>query len=196
MPLDTFGYRNFPWPVTRAIVCLAQARAMGGTMSILVLLLILGGVIWLFASKNKGGVGSGKVSEAWQSAAAGAEFEHNFNGTGVAVNTSARTLVLGDASRKPSIQIYSFDDVRSWNWNVESGGQHVVYGNVGLVGASALASQNARQNRQNEASTGLFIKVRDISAPEWRVQFPRNKTREAELKRWNEILQQKVGGGH
>lgn len=50
----------------------------------------------------------------------------------------------------------------------------------------AAAGHNARNARRNRKESGLFISVRDIDRPEWRIDMPNEKNQ----KRWMEILRQ------
>lgn len=79
---------------------------------------------------------------------------------------------------------YSFSDIRSWRTNIATGGTFVGQQSV------ATAAHNYMTQRKNEEESGLFVEVRDIDCPEWRIGFKADKHRELTLKRWMEILRQ------
>jgi hypothetical protein len=106
-------------------------------------------------------------------------FTHFYAKTGIAVDTQKRELHLRNGA---NYKVYGFDQIRSWEANTQSGGQ--VYGG----GINGLAANLANQ-RANRDSTGLFIKVKDLDHPQWKIDFPAS-TAKKELTRWMEILQQ------
>lgn len=107
------------------------------------------------------------------------KFKHFYAKTGIAVDTHKREVHLKDKSH---YKVYRFDEIRSWEANRQSGGQ--IYG--GGVNALVANLENQRANREN---TGLFIKVKDVDYPQWKIEFPPAKAKQ-ELTRWMEILQQ------
>ena len=106
-------------------------------------------------------------------------FKHFYAKTGIAVDTEKREVHLKD---KAHYKVYRFDEIRSWEANTQSGG--MIYG--GGVNAFVANLENQRINREN---TGLFIKVKDVDYPQWKIEFPKAKAKQ-ELTRWMEILQQ------
>ncbi|MCX7557748.1 DUF4755 domain-containing protein [Xanthomonadaceae bacterium JHOS43] len=117
-------------------------------------------------------------------------FDHIFmsGGTGIAVSASRRIVRLKDASR---IKDYQFGDVRSWEAKLLTGGMTHVYGGAGLSGINANAQAmgaNIGQAMRNKSESGLFLSVKDIDKPTWRINML-NKT---DLDRWMEVLQQFV----
>jgi hypothetical protein len=106
-------------------------------------------------------------------------FKHFYAKTGIAVDTEKQEVHLKDGA---NYKVYRFDEIRSWEANTQSGG--MVYG--GGVNAFAANLANQRANREN---TGLFIKVKDVDFPQWKIEFPQAKAKQ-ELTRWMEILQQ------
>lgn len=107
------------------------------------------------------------------------KFKHFHGKTGIAIDTANREVHLKDG---PNYRVYGFDQVRSWETKFQAGGQ--VYG--GGLNGLAVNLANARSNAEN---TGLFIKVKDVEFPEWKVDFP-GRAAKKELTRWMEILQQ------
>lgn len=107
------------------------------------------------------------------------KYKHFYAKTGIAIDTEKREIHLKDRS---TYKVYRFDQIRTWESNVQTGGG--VYGG-GMNGVMAnLANANA-----NNARTGLFIKVKDVDFPEWKIEFPLGSAKK-ELARWMEILQQ------
>ena len=119
--------------------------------------------------------------------AAGSGYEHGEEDSGIAVNRQARTVTLLHAG---SWKTYPFSDVRAWKgYKVRPGQSLAVGGNlsshVAAMGAEARAKQEAA------ADTGLFVEVRDIDRPRWRVAM---KDERAQL-RWIELLRQEINEG-
>lgn len=97
--------------------------------------------------------------------------------SGIALNPTTRQIALIEGPRRKA---YSFDDIREWQTIHETAGQ-VIGG--GLQGAAANMSANAAA----AARSGMFIVVRDIDRPKWRIVMPKN-----EHDRWMEIMRQVV----
>lgn len=109
-------------------------------------------------------------------------FQHFADKTGIAVDPAQRTLHLMAGG---VYKAYSFAEVRTWSTNLHHGG--VVYGSGLNVAVANLA--NARQNAE---ASGLFVEVRDIDHPLWKIRFSTKKIQECEMQlaRWSEILRQ------
>jgi hypothetical protein len=111
----------------------------------------------------------------------GLSLRHFWGGSGIAVDPAKRQLHL---YAKPHYKVYDFADVRRWERNEMSGGMAV---GTGL----AVVSHNFATAAQNDKDSGLFIEVRDIEHPRWRVAFPRRHLGK-ELPRWMEVLRQSI----
>jgi Domain of unknown function (DUF4755) len=111
-----------------------------------------------------------------------ADYAHTFKKTAIAVDVKNQRVYLAQNGKS---KIYEFADIRSWRYNLSSGG--AVYG-----GGMAVAAANIANSNQNVNSSGFFVRVKDVDHPEWQVQFKYNKQYEQELKRWMEIFEQKV----
>jgi len=127
-----------------------------------------------------------KKSE-WSGLAEGCDYQHYHKLTGIGVNTTTRQVHLLDGDK---FKKYDFRDIRDWSYSLKTGGTSMSNRTL------AEGAQNHRQNKENEAGSGFFLKVKDIDNPEWRVAFPwresNNKKTEIELKRWMEIFQQNI----
>jgi len=86
-----------------------------------------------------------------------------------------------------TIKTYSFSDIRSWRRNEIEFEKAVGYG---LVPGMVAAGENTRAKNRAEQGSGLFISVRDIEKPEWRIAMPIE-----EQKKWFEILTQLLNEG-
>jgi hypothetical protein len=118
--------------------------------------------------------------------APGSGFEHAEDGTAIALNARARTLTL---LRDGSWKTYPFADVREWSTRIVTADQYLVGGSV--LGGAAAMSSNASARREAAADSGLFVRVRDVQRPEWRVSMV---DRDAQA-RWMEILDQAINEG-
>lgn len=111
-------------------------------------------------------------------------FNHAEEDSGIALNREARTLtLLSDGKWKT----YPFSDIREWKTNLTTpdrvfavGGNAVQMGTI--VGANITANERAA------LATGLFVTVKDIEFPKWRIAMA-NETTQA---RWMEILRQEI----
>jgi len=114
--------------------------------------------------------------------APGSGFEHSEGGTGIALNAKERVVALVDGKVHKS---YSYEDIREWVAQEERAGQAI---GVGLQGVVTAGGANIRAAREAAANTGLFVTVRDLERPRWRVAM-KDKTTRA---RWMELLRQEV----
>ena len=144
---------------------------------ILALTIVVVAVVW---KKNQT---KQQQNDPWWLARKDCQFRHFFKGTGVALDTANRVIFLKNKSLEKS---YSFDDIRNFKYNVSSGGQ--IIGGKGLQ----AAAYNIRVIKENDANSGLFITIRDIDNPQWKIAFPYNGKIESELLRWMEIFRQYV----
>ena len=102
--------------------------------------------------------------------------------TGIAIDPKQRLVHLVAGA---NYKVYGFADIRKWTTNMSSGGFHHNAGLAGMAANSAIA-------RQNVENSGLFIEVKDIDFPLWKIRLPPNRVAqyEMELARWMEILRQ------
>ncbi len=168
-------------------------------METLLFLLIIGGGIWFFFIHKSPGQKAEAAVRAAAIVAPAAEpeeeakwkYRHQHKGTAIAINPAERTIRLrGQFGNQTVEKDYPYADVRSWDFNIISGGMTQTFGNVGVNAAIGVGVANYMQSKRNEAQTGLFIAVRDVDFPEWHVRFAPDRGRELELKRWMEILRQ------
>lgn len=115
----------------------------------------------------------------------GLGLDHAEDGTGIAVNPKAKTVgLLADGV----YQSYDYDKIREWASNEER-----AYGvvGVGLQGSIGAAGANIRAAREAAENTGLFVTVKDVGRPLWRVVM-KDKAKRAQ---WVELLQQEINEG-
>jgi Domain of unknown function (DUF4755) len=109
------------------------------------------------------------------------KYKHIHEKTGIAIDTDKQEVHL---KVDDHYKVYKYNEIRTWESSLSTGGQ--VYGK----GLSVIAA-NVSTARQNANSTGLFIKVKDIDFPEWKISFPL-KSAKNDMNRWMEILSQTV----
>jgi aldehyde:ferredoxin oxidoreductase len=115
--------------------------------------------------------------------APGAGFDHAEDGTGIALNTATRTVsLLADGTH----QSYGYDQIRNWAIQEERAG--TVVPAFGVANGIMAAGASARMAREAKANTGLFLTMKDLERPAWRVAMKDQKTRA----RWMELLRQEV----
>lgn len=117
--------------------------------------------------------------------AGNAKFVHVENDTAIALNEKSKEVFLV----KPSLmKKYTYADIREWTVKEQSAGETV---GIDFASAVAAAGANSRAEQAAMANTGLFIRVKDIDHPEWRVSMFRKDDRN----RWFEILTQEINEG-
>jgi hypothetical protein len=117
--------------------------------------------------------------------APGTGCDHAQMDSGIAINMQAKTLTLRIGER---FKTYPFTDIREWRTSKHTANQ-VVAGNV--TGALAALGPNIRASQDADAATGLFVTVRDIDNPQWRISMHDT----AMQARWMEILRQAINEG-
>lgn len=142
----------------------------------------VGLLIWFVLHR----AGSREKAHAEMLAAAGVQpgsgADHAEAGTGIAINKAAQTLTLLIGGFHKT---YAFTEVREWETRKERAGQVVA---MGVAGGLAAAGANARASRDAEANTGLFVVVKDVGNPKWRIAMKD----ESQQARWMEILRQAI----
>lgn len=155
----------------------------------LIMIVVGFGPLFMQVRRRRGLQAKGDSAHAAMLASAGvapgAGFEHALEDTAIAINTQARTLSLRIGVKWKT---YPFTDIRDWRVSKHTAGQ-VVAGNV--TGAMAALGSNIRASRDADAATGLFVTVRDIDNPQWRIAMYDVATQA----RWMEILQQSINEG-
>lgn len=79
---------------------------------------------------------------------------------------------------------YRYADIRAWDARKETSGK-VVGHSMQAIGVAAAMDREAKLN------TGLFVTVRDVDHPQWRVSMKIENVR----LRWVEILRQEINEG-
>jgi hypothetical protein len=114
-------------------------------------------------------------------AAPGMQFEHVEVGTAIVLDPESRRLAVAQGARS---KVYRYEDVRSWRAHKESAAGSM----GGGVGTIAAGSASIAASKQADLNTGLFLTMRDIDNPEWRVSMFEASDRA----RWSEILRQEI----
>jgi hypothetical protein len=117
------------------------------------------------------------------------EHEHIEAKTGIWLSTKAKRIML--FTEDGFCKTYSFSDIREWEVNhVRPGQVGMAYGGGvnGLTHNLAAASKNTQLANEARASTGLFLTVKDIDHPKWRIAMADPKLQA----RWMEILRQSI----
>ena len=117
----------------------------------------------------------------------GTKWEHTEGNTGLAINLESRQLTL---VARDLIKTYALTDVRGWTARLVKPGQSAVVGG-GLAGGVLMGANNIAEGMRADDATGLFVTVRDIDHPVWRVQM----TDEKKQAQWMEILEQVINEG-
>lgn len=118
--------------------------------------------------------------------AGSARFAHQEGDTIIVLNPGARKIAV---SARGESKVYGYDEVREWDARkVSRAGGAVGFGGVGTV---AAGSQNIAASMQADRETGLFLTVRDIAHPLWRISMFDSSDRA----RWAEILRQELSEG-
>ena len=142
---------------------------MFGLGSIATLMMVAGVVMLLISFAGTKTAGPSEIPDGYK-------YGFQSEGTAIAACPERRVLKLTDGKKQRE---YVFSDVRSWDTNRETGG-HFISGGMAALG------HNIRTNRENKRNSGLFVHVRDIDNPVWRI----NMLQEKDQPRWMEILRQ------
>ena len=128
-----------------------------------------------------------KNLEAWVAALPDVQYKHSYIRSGIALDTANKRIYLKEGPKEKS---YSFSEIKTWRYNIASGGELIGGGMKGVT-------HNVGNRRRNMQGSGFFVSVRDIDNPEWQVAFKyksgiRAREMEIELKKWMEIFDQCV----
>ncbi|CAM7792510.1 MULTISPECIES: DUF4755 domain-containing protein [Enterobacteriaceae] len=117
---------------------------------------------------------------------------HKFNESEIRLDTNKQEVFL---KNDEGAKTYSFEEIKEWSYNITYGGE------VAGTGLSSIR-ENGKTLSQNIAETGLFIRVKDVSKPEWHIRFyPRNDAfnssnglndLKTQLNQWMEIFDQNL----
>ena len=108
------------------------------------------------------------------------KYSHFCNDTAIAIDPDTKRILLRSGGYE---KVYPFEEVRGWSAEMRTGGE--VSGAVGQAAAFQMG-HNIRVQRENKAASGIFINVKDINMPKWRVAYPNQGL----MDRWAEILRQ------
>jgi len=147
----------------------------------------------LLAMAASGGVSTGtrKQFEAKQLAAGYKYATMAGDSSGIAISPQHRLVLLRDTRGQE--KQYPFDAIRGWKTNFQES-VRVQGAGTGMAGLSAIGAANAMNRdarRLNQKASGLFIELKDIDFPVWRVGFQSQEVQN----RWHEILTQYVKEG-
>lgn len=117
-----------------------------------------------------------------KSALANAEYSHVYEDFAIGISEKDRKVYLAGNGKSKT---YDFSEIRSWRYNLESGGAVI---NGGMAGIA----QTIGQDRMNRNASGFFVQVKDVDNPEWQIRFPHDSEQKKNLLRWMEIFEQKV----
>ena len=154
-----------------------------GALGYLLGLGVLGYLFFAAAPENRQKPTNKPTELGWAEKFPQAKYKFYKKGYGIAIDLEGETLHLKELAREMS---YPFSSVRDWKSNIATGG-------MVLGGGAFGAGQRIRQGIENKRDTGLFISVKDIENPKWRIEFPGSaRELENELARWMEILNQSI----
>lgn len=114
-------------------------------------------------------------------------FIHWEDQSGIAVKPETKQVCLSVGKK---LKTYAYKDIRGWKVNQASGGAVVPMAG-GMANSVAAVAMSAGADARNNAISGLFLQVRDIDNPEWRVAM----SNRAMQNRWFEILTQEINEG-
>lgn len=113
---------------------------------------------------------------------AGFHYVHSYDNTGIAYDPDSRRVKLMSTFNKKKIVCeYDLSEIRSFSSQKQTGGH------VAGTGAQ-VAGANIRNAYENRMASGIFIDVKDVNYPKWRIAFDQRD--EISQNRWSEILNQ------
>ena len=143
--------------------------------------------VWMFSSRAKSARSDADTLKAAACEAVGVPFDSNFahseRNTAIVLNSQTRQIAVSAGGES---KIYGYDDLREWDVRkVSRAGGAVGYGVSGTI---AAGSQNIAASMQADRETGLFLTMKDVEHPLWRVSMFDASDRA----RWAEILRQEL----
>lgn len=145
-----------------------------------------GVLVWFVLHRARRRAKLHKAMLAATGVAQGMGFERAEDGTGIALNRSKRELgLLADGAWKT----YGYEQIREWAIQAQKAG--TVVAGFGVVNGISAAGASARMAREAKANTGLFLTVKDLARPQWRVAMKEPLARA----RWMELLRQEINEG-
>lgn len=157
--------------------------AFAGPGSLIGIFSVVIGCCWLLWAALVGKADSSKGG-SWVSKYPDSKYKFGHGDFGIAVGENQLHLCEYGYTKS-----YAFNDVRSWKTNLSTGGNIIGGGNIGQLIDVGIA--NRKQQKNNEKNTGLFVTVRDVDKPVWRIKFSNNdEEEEIQQARWFEILNQ------
>ena len=175
-----FGYKT----LAELMSFIGLASGSDSTFWMLLFLACTVALVWAGRKASTGASQPNGQVGGWLAQFPNARYSHHASKTGIALDDQTRVIHLLEGKISKS---YSYDDVRSWNTNIQTGG--VVYGG-GVAGA--LGTIGAGMDNAN--NTGLFITVKDVDHPEWRIRLCKPNHRDIRKihAKWMEILKQTI----
>lgn len=125
-------------------------------------------------------------------------FNHFENNSVIMLHSDKSEILL--ANPQGVVKTYPYSAIREWEIRAETAGEQSSVMVTGTSGAAAAqgammgisaAMANSKAQAQAAANTGLYISVKDIDYPEWRISMASQSDR----KRWFEILNQAINEG-
>lgn len=160
---------------------------LAGGLAWAMVFLSFGLILWFLASRIRSARTGADTLKAAACEAVGvsvdSKFAHAERNTAIVLNSQTRRIAVSAGGES---KIYDYNDVRDWEVRkVSRAGGAVGYGVVGTIGAG---SQNIAASMEADRQTGLFLMMRDIDHPQWRISMFGSDDRA----RWAEILRQEL----
>lgn len=163
-------------------LCMAVVAGPAGAVAAFA----IGAVVWISSRMRSGRPDQQALKEAACEAVGisiDSKFAHVERSTAIALNSQTRRIAVSAGGES---KIYGYDDVREWDVRkVSRAGGAVGYGVSGTV---AAGSQNIAASMQADRETGLFLTMKDVVHPLWRVSM----FDPADRARWTEIFRQEL----
>lgn len=146
-------------------------------------------LIFMVVLKNSNKSAKITMGEKWKAKFPDASYSYAYGDYGIAVDEKNLKIQLMEEGHHRE---YPLSAVRSWRANLVTGGE-IVYAGGNAFTAIALGAANRKQAKANLSSTGLFVSVKDVDKPEWRIKFSDDEIEEKKQQnRWCEILTQVI----
>jgi len=167
------------------MLCMAVVAGPAGAVAAFA----IGAVVWILSRMRSGRPDQQALKEAACEAigiSIDSKFAHVERNTAIALNSQTRRIAVSAGGES---KIYGYEDVRDWEVRkVSRAGGAVGYGVTGTI---AAGSQNIAASMEADRQTGLFLTMRDIEHPQWRISMFGSDDRA----RWAEILRQELDEG-
>ena len=180
---------NIVFPAVLGTLMLVIGLLSGTSFAVWMGAALIAFLIFMVVLKNSNESAKTSIGEKWKAKFPNASYSYAYGHDGIAVDEKNLKVQLMEEGHHKE---YPLSAVRSWRANFASGGEIIAVGGS-AINAMGVIAANRKQANANLSATGLFVSVKDVDKPEWRVKFSDDEIEEKKQQnRWCEILTQVI----